>query len=102
MDLKSVEVKNFKFSNNKNKIEKKIFELRNNKFDIFENENDYILFKIENMELKQPDLSDNQIKNEVIDLVYQKNKFDYNKKLLEKINNNEFNNDDFLKMVEEQ
>ena len=98
LDLKSVEVKNFKFSNNKNKIEKKIFELRNNKFDIFENENDYILFKIENMELKQPDLSDNQIKNEVIDLVYQKNKFDYNKKLLEKINNNEFNNDDFLKM----
>ena len=34
---------NFKFSSDINKIEKKIFELRDNDFDIFESENDYIL-----------------------------------------------------------
>ena len=31
-------------------------------------------------------------------MVYQKNKFDYNKKLLDKIRNKQFNNDDFLKL----
>ena len=50
LNLKSTNVKNFKFSDDKNEIEKKIFELRNNKFDIFENENDYVLYKIENIE----------------------------------------------------
>ena len=32
------------------------------------------------------------------ELIFQKNKFDYNRKLIEKINNKEFNNNDFLKM----
>ena len=98
LNLKSIKVKNFKFSKEEDEIEKKIFELKNNKFDIFENENDYILFKIDNIEQKQPDLSDKQTKEEMLQLVYQKNMFDYNKNLLEKIRNKNFNNDDFLKM----
>jgi len=98
LNLKSIKIKNFKFSKEEDEIEKKIFELKNNKFDIFENENDYILFKIDNIEQKQPDLSDKQIKEEMLQLVYQKNMFDYNKNLLEKIRNKNFNNDDFLKM----
>ena len=77
-DLKPVDISNFKFSTDKNKIEKKIYELRNNKFDIFENENNYILYNIKNIIQKSPDLNDKQIKNEVLELVFQKNKFDYN------------------------
>jgi peptidyl-prolyl cis-trans isomerase D len=98
LDIKSINVKNFKFSQKKNEIEKKIFELRNNKFDIFENKNDYILYEISNIEEKKPDLNDKETKEEVLNLVFQKNKFDYNRTLLEKINNNEFSNDDFLNM----
>ena len=40
----------------------------------------------------------NETKNQINELVYQKNKFEYNKDLLEKIKNKEFNNNDFLKM----
>ena len=98
LNLKPIKIKNFKFSNDKNEIEKKIFELRNNKFDIFENGNDYVLFKIKNIEQRQPDLSDKQTREEVLQLVYQKNMFDYNTKLLEKISSKQFNNDEFLKM----
>ena len=98
LDIKQIKVKNFKFSKEANEIEKKIFELRNNKFDIFENENDYIIYKIENIDQKEPDLLDEQIKNDILQLVYQKNKFDFNKELFEKISNDEFNNDDFLEM----
>ena len=98
INIKPVVINNFKFSENKNSIEKKIFDLRNNSFDIFEIGDDYVLYKINNIEKKKPDLSDSQTKKEVIDLVAQKNKFEFNKDLLDKIRNKEFDNDDFLKM----
>jgi len=98
LNIKPIKIKEFKFSSKKNEVEKKIFELRNIKFDIFENEDDYILYKIENIEQKKPDLSDTQTKEEVLQLVYQKNKFDYNKQLLDRIRNQDFKNEDFLKM----
>ena len=97
-DLKSVDISNFRFSTDKKEIEKKIYELRNNKFDIFENKNDYILYNIKNITQKSPDLSDKQIKEEVLELVFQKNKFDYNQKLLNEITNKKFNDNNFLEM----
>ena len=98
LEIRPTKIVNFKYSKEKKDIEKKIFELRNNKFDIFENENDYVLYEIKKIEEKEPDLNDGQTKNEIIELVYQKNKFDYNRKLLEKIQDKKFKNDDFLNM----
>ena len=98
MNMKPISVKDFKYSSDKNEIEKKIFELRNNKFDIFENKNDYILYNVKNVAETEPDLNDKQIKQEVIELVSQKNKFDYNKDLLDKITNKQFDNANFLQM----
>ena len=97
-NLKKVDVNNFRFSNEKGEIEKKIFELRGNKFDIFEKQNDYILYKIENIEQKEPDLKDIQIKDEITELVYQKNKFNFNRDLLNKISEKKFNEKDFLEI----
>jgi hypothetical protein len=37
------------------KLKKKIFELRNNKFDLFEIDNNYILYNIKNIKKKEPD-----------------------------------------------
>jgi peptidyl-prolyl cis-trans isomerase D len=50
----------------------------------FEEGENYIIYKIESLKKKKPNLNDNQIKKEIIDLVVQKNKFDYNKNILEK------------------
>ena len=98
LNITPLNITNFKFSLDKNKIEQKIFELKNNNFDIIEIDNDYILYKINKTELRIPDLSDEQTKNEIIELISQKNKFDYNRNLLEKIRNKKFNNNDFLQM----
>jgi len=98
LNLKSIQIKDFKFSKEKNEVEKKIFELRNNKFDIFENENDYILYQIENIEKREPSLSDKQTRKEILQLVYQKNKFDFNRDLLDQIRKKEFSNSRFLEM----
>ena len=98
LNMSATNIENFRYSSDKNEIEKKIFELRNNKFDIFENKNDYILYNVKNVAETEPDLNDKQIKQEVIELVSQKNKFDYNKDLLDKITNKQFNNANFLQM----
>lgn len=97
-DIQPINVLNFKISNKTNEIEKKIFEARNIKFDIIENDNDYILYQINKSEQRTPDLNDNELKEEIINLVVQKNKFDFNKELLEKIQNNEFDNNDFIRL----
>ena len=98
LNINSIDISNFKFSSEKNDIEKKIFELKNNKIDVFEFENNYIFYNIKNIEERTPDLNDNQTKQEIIKLVNQKNKFEYNQKLLEKIKNNNFSENDFLNM----
>ena len=102
LDIRSKNVTYFKFSSDSDEIEKKIFELKDNKFDLFENKNDFILYKITNSSKKTPDLNDNQIRKEIIEIVSQKNKYDYNKELLDKIANKEFINSDFLEMGKEK
>jgi len=98
LNISATNIENFRYSSDKNEIEKKIFELRNNKFDIFENKNDYVLYNVKNVAETEPDLNDKQIKQEVIELVSQKNKFDYNKDLLDKITNKQFDNANFLQI----
>ena len=101
LNIPQINKSNFKISPDSNKIEKKIFEFKEKKFDLFEHENDYVLYKINNIDKRNPDLNDNQTKKEIIELVSQKNKFDFNRNLLQKIESNEFRNEDFLKMGEE-
>ena len=98
LNVEPINITNFRFSTDSNPIEKKIFELRNINFDIFESGDNYIIYKIDNIEERSPDLSDTKVRNEIIELVYQKSKFDYNRSLFEKINNKDFTNNDFLSM----
>jgi len=98
LNIKPTIIKNFKFSSDKNEIEKKIFEQKRNRFDIFENENNYVLYNISNIEEREPDLIDQQTKKELTELVFQKNRFEYNRNLLEKITQKKFSNNDFIEM----
>ena len=102
LNISPINKKNFRFSSNINEIEKKIFNLRNNDYDIFENGNDYVLYKIESIDQRKPDLKDNDTKFEVLELVYQKNNFEYNRELLNKISDKNFDNNDFVKMGKDQ
>ena len=98
LNINSINVSDFKFSSEKKDVEKKIFELRNTNIDIFEYENDYIIYNIDKIEERAPDLKDVQTKKEIIRLVEEKSKFEYNKKLLEKIRSKNFDENDFLKL----
>ncbi len=102
LNIKSINASNFKISADANEIEKKIFELKNNDFDLFEIGDDFVLFKIKSRDYRSPDLNDKQTKEEISELFFQKNKFDFNTKLLKKINDKKFNNNDFLEMGKDQ
>ncbi len=93
---------NFKYSPDINEIEKKIFELRKNNFDIFESGDDFILYKIENIDERKPDLKDKDIRNEIVNLISQKSNFDFNRDLMNKINNKNFSNNDFIQIGKDQ
>lgn len=101
-DLSSKFIQNYKYQDNGQRIEKKIYELRNNNFDIFEIDENYVIYKIENLEKRKPDINDNKTKKEILDLVLQKNKFEYNRNLLEQIKNENFDENDFLKLGKEK
>ena len=97
-EIETTNVSNFKLSSNSNDIEKKIFELKNIEFDIIEYEDNYIIYKINKTEERTPDINDQELKNEILELVFQKNKFDYNSKLISKINEKKFTDTDFQQM----
>ena len=97
-NLNSKVVKNYKLTNESNPIEKKIYEERNNDYDIFEDGENFIIYKIENLQKKKPDINNAQTRNEILKLIVQKSNFEYNKKLLEQIKDKEFNESDFLNL----
>ncbi len=100
-DIESTSISNFKFSENASEIEKKIFNLKENSFDIIETENEYILYKIDQINQRSPDINDDETKNEILELIFQQERFDYNKDLLSKIKNKNFSDIDFTKMHNE-
>ena len=97
-NVKTIEIRNYRNTSEKNKIEKKIFESRKIDFDIIENDNNYIVYKINNSEERSPDINDPSLKKEVLELITQRNKFDYNRVLFKKINDKKFNENDFKEM----
>ena len=101
-DLKTILVDNYRYSNEDNIIENKIYEVRNNNFDIFEDGENFIIYEIKKKEERKPDLNDSQTKDEIIRLIVQKNKFDYNKNLLEQIRDKKFKEKDFLQLGNEK
>jgi peptidyl-prolyl cis-trans isomerase D len=102
LNINTTKVEDYKYSDTSNNIQKKIYEVRNNDFDIFEEGENYIIYKIESLKKKKPNINDNQIRKEIIELVVQKNKFDYNKNILEKIKNDKFTKQDFLELGKDQ
>ena len=78
--------------------EKLIYSKKSSKLDIFESGDNYILYNIENEYDRSPDLNDEMVKSEIVELLYQKGKFDYNRKIIEEIQNDGFNESKFIEL----
>jgi len=91
LELEPTSVKDFSLSNTPKEIEDKIFNAKSEKTGLLENNNDYIFYNIDNVVTKSPDLTNEQSLSDMKKLVFEKNKFDFNRKILEEINNKSFN-----------
>ena len=78
--------------------EKLIYSKKSSKLDIFESGDNYILYNIENEYDRSPDLNDEIVKSEIVELIYQKGKFDYNRKIIEEIQNEVFDESKFIEL----
>jgi len=78
--------------------EKLIYSKKSSKLDIFESGDNYILYNIENEYDRSPDLNDEKVKSEIVELIYQKGKFDYNRKIIEEIQNDGFYESKFIEL----
>ena len=92
-----VEVNEFAPSSSKQINEDLIYSRKTSKIDLIESGDNFLLYNIDNQYDRAPDLNDEIIKGEIVELIYQKGKFDYNREIIEEIQNKKF---DSLKFEE--
>ena len=96
------EINDYTYSDDSNEILKKIYKAKNINFDLFENNEKFIIYNIDSIKKKDPDINNKETKNEILRLVVQKSKFDYNQKIFKKITDKEFDDNEFLKLGKEE
>ena len=93
-----IDISEFVPNKNTSTNEELIYSKKSSKLDIFESGDNYILYSIENEYDRSPDLNDEIVKGEIVELIYQKGKFDYNRKIIEEIQSDEFNENKFTEL----
>ena len=94
-----LEIKEYAPSTTKKLNEDMIYSKRSSELDIIENGDNFLLYTITNKYDRDPDLTDQNINEEIRQLVYQKSKFDFNRIILEEIQKKEFNDNRFKEMA---
>ena len=82
-----VEVREFVPSSNKQTNEDLIYSKKTSKLDLIESGDNFLLYNIDNEYDRAPDLNDEIIKEEIVELIYQKSKFDYNREIIKENQN---------------
>jgi peptidyl-prolyl cis-trans isomerase D len=93
------EIKEFTPSSTKKINEDLIYAKRSSEVDLIENGDNFLLYSITNKFDRGPDLTDQDTKEEIRELVYQKGKFDLNRSVLEEIQSKKFDNNKFIEMA---
>jgi peptidyl-prolyl cis-trans isomerase D len=93
------EIKEFTPSSTKKINEDLIYAKRSSEIDLIENGDNFLLYSITNKFDRGPDLTDQDTKEEIRELVYQKGKFDLNRSVLEEIQSKKFDNNKFKEMA---
>ena len=95
LDLNPQSVNNYIPSSNENDFKNKIYSLKSSDMEIVENGDNFLLFNISKRIKKSPDLNDEEINDQITEMIYQKNKFDVNKKIIKEIDEKKFDDSKF-------
>ena len=87
-------------SNSKNdETEEKIYQKRNEeKIQLIDENEFYVLYEINKVNKILPNLNDGNFRNKITEILYEKSKYEYNFKLINDINNKKFNESNFIKL----
>ena len=99
INIDAVEVNEFVPTSIKQTNEDLIYSKKTSKLDLIESGDNFLLYNIDNEYDRSPDLNDEIIKGEIIELIYQKSKFDYNREIIEEIQNKKFDNSKFEELA---
>jgi len=95
LGMSLTEVNSYINLDNKKTVENMIYNSRNDKIEILENDGAYVFYNIDNSISKLPDLENPIFKEQITNLLFQKEKYEFNKNILEKINKKTFNQASF-------
>ena len=99
INVEIIEVNEFAPSSSKQINEDLIYSKKASKIDLIESGDNFLLYNIDNQYDRAPDLNDEIIKGEIVELIYQKGKFDYNREIIEEIQKKEFDNSKFEELA---
>ena len=98
LNIKTQSNKNYINSENQETIENRIYSSRKDKIKILENNESFILYQIDEVNNRLPDINDQKFKTQIKKLLFQKEKYAFNKKIVDQINKNEFTQTSFKKL----
>ncbi len=100
LKIEYISKKNYNPDIGEDELGKIIFEKRlEENFQIIDKNDFYLVYKINKINKILPNIDDKNFRSQIRKILYEKLKFEYNNELLKKINSNNFNDDDFLKLT---
>ena len=97
LNIEPIIKKDYLNMENKQTIENKIYNAREDKILILEDQGTYIFYQIDKIDVRLPNLNDALFINQIKTLLFKKEKFEFNKNLLQQINEKKFDQTSFDK-----
>ena len=98
LDIKPIIKKDYINLENKETIENKIYNSRKDTIEILEDKNLFIFYNIDKINTKLPNLDNNEFMTQIRNLLFQKEKYEFNNKILDQVNKKKFNQVSFDKL----
>jgi len=98
LNMSSTKVNSYINLDDKKIVENMIYNSRKDKIEILENGGAYVFYNIDNLISKLPSLENPIFKEQILNLLFQKEKYEFNKNILDKINKKTFNQVSFDKL----
>jgi peptidyl-prolyl cis-trans isomerase D len=98
LNIKPIINKDYINLENKKTIENKIYNSRKDKIEILEDNGTFVFYQIDNSKSKLPNLDDDKFTKQMKNLLFQKEKFEFNKNILGQLDKKKFNEASFNKL----
>ena len=98
LNIKPIIKKDYINLENKGTIENKIYNSRKDKIEILEDNGTFVFYQIDNSKSKLPNLDSDKFIKQIKNLLFQKEKFEFNKDILGQLDEKKFNEASFIEL----